>query len=64
MSLIGLLVALVIICAVFWACRAILKAFSIGDPIATVVQVILVLIVLVWLLNAFGVAGGPSIRLR
>lgn len=65
MNLIGLLVALIVICAIFWACRAILRAFGIGDPIATIVQVVLVLLVLLWLLSAFGlVSGGPSIRLR
>ena len=38
MSLIGILVALVVICLLFWAVNAILHAFGVGDPIATVVS--------------------------
>lgn len=58
MSLVSLLIALVVICVLVWACRALLSAFSIGDPIATLVQVILVFIVIVYLLGQFGVVGG------
>ena len=65
MSLIGLLVALVIVCLLFWAVRAILSAFSIGDPIATLVQVVLMVLVVLWLLSELGVLGsGPVLRLR
>jgi len=56
MSLLSLLVALIVICLVFWAVRALLAAFSIGDPIATVVYVLMVLIVVLWLLG--GISGG------
>lgn len=63
MSLIGLLIALVIACLVFWSVNAILGAFKIGDPIATVVKVAFVIVVVLWLVSAvFGV--GPGIRLR
>lgn len=63
MSLISLLVALVIICLVFWAVNAILRAFAIGDPIATLVKVVLVVIVVLWVVSTFfGV--GPAIHLR
>jgi hypothetical protein len=61
MNLIGLLVALLIFCVVLWAVRALLAAFSIGDPIATVVYVLLVLIFVVYLAGLFGV--GPGLRL-
>lgn len=65
MSLIGLLVVLLVACIVLWAARALLAAFGIGDPIATVVYVILVLIILFWLLSALGLVGaGPVLRLR
>jgi hypothetical protein len=67
MSLLSLLVALIIVCLIFWACRAILAAFGIGDPIATIIYVFLVILVVFWLIGALG--GGSfgtlgSIRLR
>jgi len=61
MSLIGLLVVLLIACVVLWAAQRLMAAFGIRDPIATVVYVLLVLIILVYLLNAFGV-GVPHLR--
>ena len=64
MDLITLLVALLVFCVVIWAVRMLLGAFSIGDPIATVVYVILVLLMLLWLLQHLGVLGGPALRLR
>jgi hypothetical protein len=65
MSLLSLLIALIIILVCFWAVRALLGAFSVGEPISTVVHVLLVLIVVFWLLSAFGlVGGGPVFRLR
>jgi uncharacterized membrane protein YwzB len=61
MSLIGLLVALLIFGVVFWALRALLAAFSIGDPIATVVYVLLVLAFVVFVLGLLGY--GPGLRI-
>jgi len=63
MSLIGLLIALVIIGVIFWAVRALIGAFGIPDPIATVIYVILVLIILFWILGQLGVGPGFNIRL-
>lgn len=64
MTLLSLLVTLIVICLVFWAIRAILTAFGIGDPIATVVYVLMVLFVVLWLLGQ--VSGGSlgTFRLR
>lgn len=62
MSLIGILVALVVICLLFWAVNAILHAFGVGDPIATVVKVVFVVVVVLWLVSALGY--GPAVRLR
>jgi hypothetical protein len=64
MSLIALLVGLLVICVVLWAARALMTAFSIEDPIRTVIYVILVIIILVWLLNWLGVGGLGNLRLR
>jgi hypothetical protein len=54
MSILGLLIALIIILLIFWAVRTLMAAFGIGDPIATVVYVILVVLVILWLLGALG----------
>lgn len=57
MSILGLLIGLIVVLVVIWAARSLMAAFGIGDPIATVVYVLLVLIFLFWLLSAFGVVG-------
>jgi hypothetical protein len=62
MSLIGLVIALLIFCVVLWAARALMAAFGIGDPIATVVYVLLVLLLLVWLWQGLG-GGLGSLRI-
>jgi len=65
MSLITLLIVLLVFCVVVWAARALMGAFGIGDPIATVVYVILVLIMLLWVIQSLGLlGGGPILRVR
>jgi hypothetical protein len=65
MSLISLLVVLLVFCLIIWAARSLLAAFSIGNPIATVVQVVIVLIFVLWLIEALGLLpAGPMIRLK
>ncbi len=54
--LIGFLYLLLIFCAVAWCAKMIMKAFSVGDPIETLVYVGLVLLFLVWLINGPHVA--------
>lgn len=63
MSLIALLVAVIVICLIWWGLSALMGAFGIGDPIATVVRVIFVVVVILWLLSA-GFGMGPGIHLR
>lgn len=63
MSIIGLLVALVLLCLVIWAARAILNAFSIQDPIKTLVWVAVVIIAVLIILGYVG-APMPRIPLR
>jgi hypothetical protein len=58
MTLLGLLIAILIACVVLWAARALLSAFGLGEPLYTVVVVLLVL----WLASQFGY--GPGLRLR
>jgi len=65
MNLVALLVVLLVFCIVIWAARALMSAFGIGDPIATVVYVILVLIMLLWIVQSLGILGaGPVLRVR
>ena len=62
MTLLGLLVALIILCLVFWCVQQLAGAFGLPEPIKTVILVLLVIIAIFWLL---GLATGhvPSMRL-
>lgn len=60
MSLLGLLIALLVFCVVVWAARSLLAAFGIGDPVATVIYVVLVIIGLFILLGYTGIVPGHS----
>lgn len=64
MSLLGLLVALIVVCLLYWVVISVLSAFGVGDPIATIVKVLFVLIVVLWLLSAFGMLPATGLRLR
>lgn len=64
MSLLGILLAVLVLCVVVWAARSLLAAFSVGDPIRTVVIVVLVVLCLVWFLGAVGFMPVGSLRLR
>jgi hypothetical protein len=55
MSLIALLIAFIVILVLIWAVRRLLVAFNIGEPIATVVYVIMVVLIVLWLLQGFNV---------
>lgn len=62
MPIIGLLVSLIVICLLWWAVTRVLAAFGVGDPIATVVKVVFVVIVVLWLVAGLGY--GPGLRWR
>lgn len=65
MSLISLFVVLVFIGLVFWAVKQLSGVFGIPAPVVTVIHVILVIVVVLYLLQAFGLwNGGPELRLR
>jgi hypothetical protein len=51
---ISVLLAVLVVCVVFWAASSLLAAFTVPDPIRTVVLVLVVLVALVWLVGAFG----------
>ena len=60
MSLLALFGTLIFICLAFWAARKLLAAFEVGEPISTVVYVLLVVILVVFLLGLVGVGSGLS----
>jgi uncharacterized membrane protein YwzB len=57
-GLIGLLVVLLVFCLIYWAATRIMAAFGVGEPVHTVVIVVLVLIAVVYLLRMFHVDVG------
>lgn len=64
MPLIPILVTLIVILLVFWVVRTLLAAFGVGEPIATVVYVLLVIVVIVWLLGLISGGAVYPVRLR
>ena len=63
MSIIGILVVLLLIGVLFWAVRTIGAAFAVPPPVLQVIYVLLVVLCVLWLLQAFGLLGGTPIRL-
>jgi len=63
MSLLTLLIVLLVACVVVWAAKALMSAFGIGDPIRTVIYVIIVLIVMAWILSTLGLLPAVNLRL-
>ncbi len=61
MSLLGILVLLVIFGLVWWAATRLMAAFGIGEPVHTIVVVVLVILFVLVLLGQLGI--GPGIRL-
>ena len=64
MDILGILILLILAGTLFWGVNAILAAFSIGDPIATVVKVLLVVLLLLALLGQLGYGTGPILLRR
>lgn len=65
MDIISLVVLLIVIGLLFWVVATLGATFGIPAPIITVIHVLLVIIVVLGLLRAFGLwTGGPVIRLQ
>ena len=62
-SLVGLLVGLLVFCLIFWAARRIMAATQVGEPVVTIVYVVLVVVFAIYLLSFVG-GIGPRISLR
>ena len=56
-SIIGVLIALVLICLAIWATQKLLAAFAVQQPIATLVFVVVVVLCVLIALQALGVWG-------
>ena len=54
MSILTLLVMVIVACVVVWAVQRLMAAFGIGDPIATVVYVVLVILFMLWFVQRWG----------
>ena len=63
MTLLGLLVAVIVICLVFWCVQQLTAAFGVPNQVRVVSLVLPVVAVILWLLGGSGVLNAP-IRLR
>lgn len=65
MDLIAIFITFVVICFLVWATRAVLTAFQIGDPWATLIYVALGFLILLWILGSLsGATPFLPIRLK
>jgi hypothetical protein len=64
MDIVSLIVLLVIIGLLFWAVATLGATFGIPAPIITVIQVLLVIVVVLGILRAFGLWSGGPILVR
>lgn len=58
MSIIGLIIALVVIGVLIWAAQSILAVLPVAEPFKTVIYVLIVVLAVFILLNATGLLGG------
>jgi hypothetical protein len=56
-TLLPLILFVLVLCLVLWAVQRLLAAFSVAEPIRTVIWVIVVLIVALYALQRFGMVG-------
>jgi hypothetical protein len=58
MSIIGVLLAVLIVCVAIWATQKLCAAFSVPEPLATVLLVVVVLVCLLWFLGSTRIFSG------
>jgi hypothetical protein len=63
MSILGLLVLIIIVGVALWASRALMAAFAIGDPLRTVIYVLVMIVLLILVLNSLGLNTGIRLHL-
>jgi hypothetical protein len=64
MSLLMLVLAVLVLCVVYWAVTSLLGAFGVQDPIRTIIIVAVVLVLLIWFLGFTGLIGGTAAHWR
>ncbi len=62
-AIISLIVLVIVLGVVFWATRTLLAAFKVPEPASTVIVVLLVIVAIAIVLQAFGVWPGETLRL-
>jgi hypothetical protein len=50
-----LLLAVLVVCVILWATRALTIAFRVPEPFRTLILVVVVVVALLWLLGLFGI---------
>ena len=61
MNLLALLVLVFVFCIIYWAANKLMAAFGIGEPVHTIVIIVLVGLFLLALAGLFGY--GPGVKL-
>lgn len=61
MTLIGLIVVLVIVGVILWAVNTLIP---IDAKVKTIINVVVIIAILLWLLEAFGLLGGGILNTR
>jgi hypothetical protein len=63
-SLIGLLIALIVVCVVLYCAKLLIAAFEVPQPFATLIYVVIILICLLVVLQQLGIFGWGVVHLR
>ena len=61
--MLGLLATLLLFCLIIWGARTLLAAFDPGPQISAIVYVFIVIVAVLWLLDAFNIMS-PSLPFR
>jgi uncharacterized membrane protein YwzB len=62
MPILSIILAILLVCVLWWAINALAGAFGLPAPVVVVLQVLLVVLFIIYLLSAFG--AGPSFSFR
>lgn len=62
--MISILVAVLVLCVLWWALTSLAAAFGLPAQIVVVLQIILVILALIWILGVFGVGPGIGLQLK
>ena len=57
MDLVSIVIAVLILCLIYWAIHRLAAAFGLSPQIVTVLDVLLVIIAILWLIRVMGYGG-------